>query len=100
MAKRRNPQRMGVPVHPGEILKEEFLVPLGLTQTTLAHHLGISQVRVSEIINGKRGISPETAWLLSEAFGTSPQLWTNLQVNYDLATHQPSRHVKRIRRAG
>lgn len=96
----RDPKRMGVPVHPGEILMEEFLRPLGLSQATLARHLGVSQVRVNEIINGKRGVSAETAWLFSEAFGTSPQFWINLQANYDLATNRPARHVRKIRRAG
>jgi antitoxin HigA-1 len=96
----RDPNRMGVPVHPGEILLEEFLRPLELSQAALARHLGISQVRVNEIINGKRGISAETAWLLAEAFSTSPQFWVNLQANYDLATNRPSRHVSKIRRTG
>jgi addiction module HigA family antidote len=96
----RDPKRMGVPVHPGEILLEEFLRPLRLTQATLARHLGISQVRVNELVKGKRGVTAETAWLLAEAFGTSPQFWINLQANYDLATSKPTRHVSKIRRAG
>ncbi len=99
MAIARNPSRMGVPVHPGEILLEEFLRPLGLSQAALARHLGISLVRINEIINGKRGVSAETAWLLAEAFGTSPQFWINLQANYDLATSKPARHVHKIKRA-
>jgi addiction module HigA family antidote len=90
---------MGVPVHPGEILVEEFLRPLGLSQAALARHLGISVVRVNEIVKGKRGVTAETAWLLAETFGTSPQLWSNLQANYDLATNRPARHVRKIRRA-
>ena len=96
----RDPRRMGVAVHPGEILLEEFLVPLGLSQAALSRHLGISLVRVNELIKGKRGVSAETAWLLGEAFGTSPQFWINLQTNYDLAMHKPERHVPKIRRAG
>ncbi len=95
----RDPTRLGVPIHPGEILLEEFLRPLGLSQAALARHLGISVVRVNEIINGKRGISAETAWLLAGAFGTTPQLWINLQTNYDLATARPARRVPRLRRA-
>jgi antitoxin HigA-1 len=95
----RDPKRMGAPVHPGEIILEEFLRPLGLSQAALARHLGISLVRINEIINGKRGISAETAWLLAEAFGTSPQFWINLQANYDLATNRPKRHVHKIKRA-
>lgn len=95
----RDPNRMGVPVHPGEILLEEFLRPLGLSQAALARHLGISLVRVNEIIKGKRGISAETAWLLAGAFSTSPQFWVNLQANFDLATNRPARSVSRIKRA-
>jgi addiction module HigA family antidote len=71
--------------HPGEILLEEFLKPLGLTQVTLAKHLGISTQRVNKIVRGKRGITPDTAWLLSQAFGTIPQFWLNLQMQHELA---------------
>src|SRR5258707_15368223 len=99
MAIERDSKRMGVPVHPGEIILEEFLRPLGLSQAALARHLGISLVRINEIVNGKRGISAETAWLLAEAFGSSPQFWINLQANYDLATNRPTRHVHKIKRA-
>jgi addiction module HigA family antidote len=99
MTIKRDPSRMGVPVHPGEILLEEFLRPLGLSQATLARHLGISLVRVNEVVKGKRGISAETAWLLAQAFGTTPQFWVNLQSNYDLAKTQPGHTVAKIRRA-
>lgn len=95
----RKTNRMGVPVHPGEILLEEFLRPLELSQARLARHLGISLVRVNELVNGKRGVTAETAWLLSEAFGTSPQFWINLQSNYDLGISKPTRHVTKIKRA-
>ena len=100
MAIARDPSRMGAPVHPGEILLEEFLRPLGLSQVTLAHHLGISPVRVNEIVRGKRGVSAATAWLLAGAFGTSPQFWINLQANYDLAMNRPERHVHKIKAVG
>ncbi len=99
MAIVRDQNRMGVPVHPGEILQEEFLRPLGLSQAAVARHLGVSLVRINEIIRGKRGVSAETAWLFAEAFGTSPQYWINLQVNYDLAMNRPSRHVHKLKRA-
>jgi addiction module HigA family antidote len=82
-----------IPTHPGEILKYEFLEPLGLTQVALAAHLGIPTQRVNEIVRGKRGISPETAWLLSQAFDTTPQFWLNLQMNYDLAVNQPKQQI-------
>jgi len=88
-----------IATHPGEILKEEFLEPLGITQLALAQHLGVSLQRVNEIIRGKRGITPETAWLLSEALGTSPQFWMNLQDSYDLTSKRPKRMVERLVKA-
>ena len=99
MAIARDPNRMGVAVHPGDVLLEEFLRPLGLSQAALARHLGISLVRLNEIVRRKRGISAATAWLLAGAFGTSPQFWINLQANYDLATNKPQRTVEKIKRA-
>jgi addiction module HigA family antidote len=78
-----------LPTHPGVILKEEFLEPMKITQVALANHLNIPVQRINEIIRGKRGITPETAWLLSQAFNTTPQFWMNLQTNYDLALNRP-----------
>jgi addiction module HigA family antidote len=86
-----------IPTHPGEILHEEFLVPLGLTQVALASHLGISVQRINEIIRGKRGVTPDTAWLFAQAFGTTPELWLTLQANYDLAVNRPKRVVPRLK---
>ena len=83
-----------VPTHPGEILQVEFLNPLGITQVALAKHLGIPTQRVNELVRGKRGVTPETAWLLAGAFGTTPQFWLNLQSNHDLALNRPKREVK------
>ena len=84
-----------LPTQPGQILSEEFLIPLGLTQVALAGHIGVPVQRVNEIVRGKRGITPETAWLLSQAFGTSPEFWINLQTNYDLARTQPKeKHIQ------
>lgn len=88
-----------IPTHPGKILHEEFLAPLGITQVELAAHIGVPVQRVNEIVRGKRGITPETAWLLGEALGTTPQFWLNLQAIHDLATTKPRRRVKRLRRA-
>jgi addiction module HigA family antidote len=88
-----------IPTHPGEILREEFLVPLGLTQVSLAEHLGVPLQRVNELVRGRRGVTPETAWLLSQAFGTTPEFWLNLQASYDLAVTRPARRVQRLRRA-
>ena len=88
-----------IPTHPGEILREEFLVPMRLTQVSLAEHIGVPLQRVNELVRGKRGVTPETAWLLSQAFGTTPEFWLNLQASYDLAARRPSRRVQRLRRA-
>ena len=74
----------GPPTHPGEMLLEEFLKPLGMSQTELAERIRVSYPRVNEIINGKRGISPDTALRLSKFLGTSPEFWLNGQRNWDL----------------
>lgn len=96
----RDPSRLpGRAIHPGEILLDEFLVPLGITQARFAAHLETSVQRINEIIKGKRSITAATAWLLSEALGTTPQFWVNLQATYDLVTQRPARHVKPIKRA-
>lgn len=88
------------PTHPGEVLLEEFLRPLGVTQVALAEHTGVSLQRVNEITRGRRGVTAETAWLLSLAFGTTPQMWLNLQTNYDLARSKPRRSIRRLGRIG
>jgi addiction module HigA family antidote len=85
-----------IPTHPGEVLLEEFLKPLELSQSALADKLHIPIQRVNEIVNGKRGITPETAWLFSYAFGTTPEFWTNLQAAHDLARARPAKTVARI----
>ncbi len=86
------------PPHPGEILKEDYLQPLNLTITEVADGLGIARKNLSAIINGKAGISPEMAIRLSEAFDTTPDLWMNLQANYDLWKIRASKPVTKIRR--
>lgn len=72
------------PTHPGEVLLEDFLQPLGLTQYALAKALGVTQVRIGEIVQGKRAISPDTALRLARYFGTSAEFWMNMQATYDL----------------
>jgi antitoxin HigA-1 len=72
------------PTHPGEILKEEFLLPLGITQTELAKALKTSFRTINEILNEKRSVSPDMALRLSRYFGTSPDVWIGLQADYDL----------------
>jgi addiction module HigA family antidote len=77
-------------------LLEEFLIPMNISQVAFAAHIRVSVQRVNEIVRGKRGISPETAWLFSEALGTSPEFWLNLQSNFDLVRSRPKRQVKRM----
>jgi antitoxin HigA-1 len=72
------------PTHPGEILEEEFLRPMGMTQQALAQKMGVPVQRVNTIISGKRGVTAETAILLSRALGTTAQFWMNLQTSFDL----------------
>ena len=72
------------PVHPGEVLLEEFLKPMGLSQNQLAIAIGVHARRVNEIVLGKRGVTADTALRLARYFGTSPQFWLGLQSDYDL----------------
>jgi addiction module HigA family antidote len=74
----------------------EFLNPMGLTQVEFAKHLGIPIQRLNEIIRGKRRVSPETAWLLAQAFGTSPEFWLNLQTAHDLARSHPAKSLATV----
>jgi addiction module HigA family antidote len=73
------------PVTPGEILREDFMVPLALSARALARHLDVPANRITGILNGERSITAETAILLARHFGNSPRFWMNLQVSYDLA---------------
>jgi antitoxin HigA-1 len=77
------PERIG-PVTPGEVLREEFMVPLGLSGRALARELGVPSNRITEIVAGARSISAETAIMLGERFGTSAEFWLNLQMAHDL----------------
>ncbi len=72
------------PVHPGEVLLEEFLKPMGLSQHRLALNIGVSPRRINEIVLGKRGITADTALRLGRYFGMSPQFWLGLQMDYEL----------------
>ena len=71
-------------IHPGEILKEEFLVPFGLSANRVAKAIGVPTNQITEIVNGTRGITGETAVLFAHAFGTTPEFWLNLQSRYEL----------------
>jgi len=72
------------PVHPGEILLEEFLVPMGISQYRLAKDVGVPPRRINEIVHGTRAVSADTALRLARYFGTSERFWLNLQAQYDL----------------
>lgn len=76
------------PIHPGEVLREDFMKPLGLTQYRLAHDIGVTPIRISQIVNGKRAISVDTAMRLARYFGTSATVWLRMQVRYDLEIAQ------------
>lgn len=77
-------QRKLAPVHPGEVLFEEFLKPMGLSQSRVALAIGVHPRRINEIVLGKRGISADTALRLAKFFGTSAELWLGLQKDYEL----------------
>ena len=86
------------PTHPGEILKEEFLTPLAITQSALAKALHTSFRAINELVNEKRGITTEMALRLAKYFGTTPQLWLNLQNQYDLykVSHKKAEALKEV----
>lgn len=76
------------PIHPGEVLLEDFMKPLGLTQYRLAHDIGVTPIRISQIVNGQRAISVDTAMRLARYFSTSAAVWLRMQVRYDLEVAQ------------
>lgn len=87
------------PTHPGEMLLEEFLIPIGITQRELADAVHVPYQRINEIINGRRGVTPSTALRLAKFFGMSADFWTNLQLRWDLYHTQQSENdeLKTIR---
>lgn len=89
------------PTHPGEMLLEEFLNPMDLTQRDLADAIRVPYQRVNELVNGRRGVTPSTALRLSRYFGTSPDYWMNLQLRWDLyhALEEERAELRRIRPA-
>ncbi|HJW84691.1 MAG TPA: HigA family addiction module antitoxin [Anaerolineae bacterium] len=76
------------PVHPGEVLLEDFMRPLGLSRYRVAKDIGVPTLRISQIVKGERAISPDTALRLARYFGTSPDVWLRLQTAYDLEVAQ------------
>jgi len=85
-----------ITTHPGHILLHEFLEPLGLSQAALARHLGIPVYRIGELIRARRSMTPEIAWLLAQALGTTPEFWMRLQAQHDLTANRPTRRVERL----
>ena len=88
------------PTHPGEMLLEEFLNPMGLSQRDLAEGIRVPYQRVNELVNQRRGITPSTALRLAKFFGTSPDLWMNFQLRWDLyqAQETEGKELERIKR--
>jgi addiction module HigA family antidote len=78
------------------VLVEDFLKPLGITQVAFAAHLGVPVQRINELVRGKRGVTAETAWLLAQSLGSTPQFWLNLQANHDLAIARPKKATPKL----
>jgi addiction module HigA family antidote len=83
-----NPKNNMRPIHPGEILREEFLLPLGMTAHALALELKVPAPRINDIVRERRAVTPDTALRLARYFGTTPDFWLNLQTAYDLKVAQ------------
>ena len=85
------------PIHPGEVLLEDFLKPLGLSQYRLAQDIGVTPIRISQIVKGQRSITVDTAMRLARYFSTSPDVWLKLQIRYDLevAEHELRERIDR-----
>ena len=86
------------PVHPGEILFEEFMKPLGISQNQLGRDLKVPPRRINEIVHGKRSITIDTALRLSRHFGTSVEFWMNLQTHYELEVAEDSKLVEKVKK--
>jgi len=72
------------PIHPGEVLREEFIKPMGMSQREFAEKIGVTHTRLNQIVNEKRSVTADTALRLAKALGTTPEFWMNLQARYDL----------------
>lgn len=90
----RKSEERGVPIHPGEFLREDFLVPLGLSANALALALRVPVTRISEIVRERRGVTADTALRLARYFGTTPDFWMRMQASYDLALAQRDSMVR------
>ncbi len=85
-----------IPIHPGEILLKEFLKPMDMPRASFTEHIGVPMQQVDAVIAGRRGVNAEMAWLFSDAFGTTPQFWLNLQSAHDLARNRPDKEIRRL----
>jgi addiction module HigA family antidote len=85
------------PIHPGEVLMEDFMKPLGLSQYRLAKDIGVTPIRISQIVNGQRAITVDTAMRLARYFGTSAEVWLHLQIRYELEVAEKQLRKKIIR---
>ena len=97
MARKVRSKVPGNAVHPGEILREEFMVPLGLTSTELAKQLHITVPRVNELVRGRRSMTADVAMRLARYFGTSATVWMGLQTEYDLNLAAANRDIQKIK---
>ncbi len=86
------------PIHPGEILLEEFMKPLGISQNQLARDLKVPPRRINEIVHGKRSMTMDTALRLARHFGTSVEFWINLQMHYELEVAEDNKLTERVKR--
>jgi len=89
---------MHTPPHPGRIVRQECLEPLRMSVTEGAKALGVSRVALSELVNERRGISPEMAIRLAKAFGSAPEVWAGLQLDYDMAQAMKKAHTIKVQR--
>jgi addiction module HigA family antidote len=92
----REASSLGPAIHPGEILLEEFLKPLEMTQAAAAKTLGVSTVRLNELVRGKRGVTADTALRLAQLFKTTPQFWMHMQANFDLKAAMDRRRALKL----
>ena len=90
------PRQKFAPIHPGEVLNEEFLIPLGISQNRLAKEISVPPRRINEIVHGARAVSADTALRLARYFGTSERFWLNLQAAYDLSKAEKAHSYKKI----
>ena len=96
----REASSLGPAIHPGEILLEEFLKPLEMTQAAAAQKLGMSTVRLNEVVRGKRGVTADTALRLAQLFKTTPQFWMHMQGNFDLKAAMVRRRALTLAKKG